>query len=67
MRYICEVVSTRAAHMVASGLSTVINKMGEQKVTVGIDGSVYRFHPKFHDLLVKKMAKLVNPGIKVSH
>ncbi|XP_037938345.1 hexokinase type 2 isoform X2 [Teleopsis dalmanni] len=63
VRYICECVSKRAAHLVSCGLATLINKMDEPSVTVGVDGSVYRFHPKFHNLMVEKISQLVKPGI----
>lgn len=66
VRYVCECVSRRAAHLVSAGAATLINKMGKDNVTVGIDGSVYRFHPHFHDLMTEKIAQLVTPGIKVS-
>lgn len=64
VRYICECVSRRAAHLVSAGVATLINKIQQDSVTVGIDGSVYRFHPHFHDLMMEKMADLVKPGIK---
>ncbi|KAH8256584.1 hypothetical protein KR026_002515 [Drosophila bipectinata] len=63
VRYICECVSKRAAHLVSAGIATLINKMDEPHVTVGVDGSVYRFHPKFHNLMVEKISKLIKPGI----
>ncbi|EDW29882.1 GL15877 [Drosophila persimilis] len=63
VRYICECVSKRAAHLVSAGIATLINKMDEPHVTVGVDGSVYRFHPKFHNLMVEKITKLIKPGI----
>ncbi|XP_034665738.1 hexokinase type 2 [Drosophila subobscura] len=63
VRYICECVSKRAAHLVSAGIATLINKMDEPFVTVGVDGSVYRFHPKFHNLMVEKITKLIKPGI----
>ncbi|XP_075158670.1 hexokinase A [Haematobia irritans] len=63
VRHICECVSKRAAHLVSCGLACLINKMDEPHVTVGVDGSVYRFHPKFHNLMVEKIAQLVKPGI----
>lgn len=63
VRYICECVSKRAAHLVSCGIATLINKMNEPQVTVGVDGSVYRFHPKFHQLMVEKISQLVKPGI----
>uniref|UniRef100_UPI00398F0F1A hexokinase-4 isoform X1 n=2 Tax=Pristiophorus japonicus TaxID=55135 RepID=UPI00398F0F1A len=49
----CESVSTRAAHVCAAGLAGVINRMWKNKcketmkITVGIDGSVYKYHPHF--------------------
>lgn len=66
VRYICECVSRRAAHLVSAGVAQLLNKMGEPVVTVGIDGSVYRYHPHFHNLMMEKIGQLVNPGIKVN-
>lgn len=66
VRYICECVSRRAAHLVSAGIAVLINKMKEPSLTVGVDGSVYRFHPHFHDLMVEKIKQLILPGIKVS-
>lgn len=36
---------------------------GYKYIKVGVDGSVYRFHPKFHDLMVAKIRQLVKPHI----
>lgn len=58
VRYVCSVVSRRAAHLASAGIATLLNKMGENNVTVGIDGSVYRFHPHFHDLMTEKIRQL---------
>lgn len=63
VRYICECVSSRAAHLVSAGIAALINKMDEKSVTVGVDGSVYRFHPKFHDLMKAKIRQFVKPDI----
>ncbi len=65
VRYVCELVSRRAAYLAAAGVATLINKMGHKHVTVAVDGSVYRFHPHFHDLMVEKIQQLVNPGTTV--
>lgn len=52
VRLACERVSTRAAHMCGAGLAGVINRMRERrsqealKITVGVDGSVYKLHPR---------------------
>jgi len=64
VRYICEIVSRRAAHLVSAGAATLINKMDFHKVTIGVDGSVYRFHPNFHDLMVEKINQIVKPKVK---
>lgn len=64
VRFICECVSTRAAHLVSSGIAALINRMDEKSLTVGIDGSVYRFHPKFHDLMTAKIRTLIKSDIK---
>lgn len=34
VRYICECVSSRAAHLVSAGIAALINKMDEKSVTV---------------------------------
>lgn len=65
VRYICEAVSRRAAHIAAAGVACLLNKMEKPHVTVAVDGSVYRFHPHFHDLMVEKIRQLINPGLTV--
>ncbi|EDW84127.1 uncharacterized protein Dwil_GK18967 [Drosophila willistoni] len=62
LRFICQTISTRAAKLTSCGLVCLINKMNANDVTIGVDGSVYRFHPKFHDLLVHYVSKLLRPG-----
>lgn len=39
--------------------------MDEKKVVVGVDGSVYRFHPHFHNLMTESIEKLVSKDIQV--
>ncbi|XP_044257846.1 hexokinase type 2-like isoform X3 [Tribolium madens] len=63
VRYVCECISRRAAHLASAGIATLLNKMKEPRVTVGIDGSLYRFHPHFHNLMMEKISELVDPGI----
>ncbi|KAL3997999.1 Hexokinase family protein [Acanthocheilonema viteae] len=57
--YVCEVVSTRAAYLTAAGISCILSRMQKKFVTVGIDGSVYRFHPKFDKVLDAKINDLL--------
>ena len=58
VKYVCSVVSRRAAHLASAGIATLLNKMDDNNVTVGIDGSVYRFHPHFHDIMTEKITQL---------
>uniref|UniRef100_A0AAY4CUT0 Phosphotransferase n=1 Tax=Denticeps clupeoides TaxID=299321 RepID=A0AAY4CUT0_9TELE len=64
VRLACESVSTRAAHMCGAGLAGVINRMRDHrrqealKITVGIDGSVYKLHPRFQERFHKVVREL---------
>lgn len=64
LRLICARVSTRAAHLVSAAVATILNKMKRPHTTVGVDGSVYRYHPRFHSLMEAKIAELVHPQYK---
>ena len=58
--YVCSVVSTRAAYLCACGIATLLKRMQKPYVTVGVDGSVYRFHPTFKDILDSKIDELLD-------
>ncbi|XP_071449051.1 hexokinase type 2 isoform X1 [Hetaerina americana] len=58
VRYVCECISRRAAFLTSAGVSCLLDRMGESDVTVAVDGSVYRFHPHFHDLMMLKIGEL---------
>ncbi|EDW78930.1 uncharacterized protein Dwil_GK19144 [Drosophila willistoni] len=64
LRYICQAVSTRAAQLTACGLVCLINKMDVKDVAIAIDGSVYRHHPRFHDMLYINMKRLLQKDIE---
>lgn len=59
IRYVCECVSRRAAHLVSAAIAAIILRMGYEDITIGVDGSLYRFHPTFHDLMTEKIKELV--------
>ncbi|KAI6199294.1 hypothetical protein M3Y96_00611700 [Aphelenchoides besseyi] len=58
--YVCTIISDRAAYLCAAGISTLIRRMHKPYVTVGVDGSVFRFHPTFMYLLESKIDDLLN-------
>lgn len=59
VRYAAQCVSRRSAELVAAGLAVLLDRMDDRDVTVGVDGSVYRLHPYYHQLLVNKVNELV--------
>ncbi|KAK5975296.1 Phosphotransferase, partial [Trichostrongylus colubriformis] len=62
--YTCSLVSTRAAHLTAAAIATLLNRMKRPYVTVGVDGSVYRFHPTFPRLLDEKIDQLIEGDLE---
>lgn len=64
VKYVCTLISARAAFLASAGLATLINKLDKDETTIAVDGSLYRFHPRFHNLMCLKMKELVKPGRK---
>ncbi|CAF1104645.1 unnamed protein product [Rotaria sordida] len=60
VQYICRQVSKRAARLAAAGLAVLINRIRKPHVTVGVDGSLYRYHPRFKYDMKRYMESLVN-------
>ncbi|CAK8692705.1 unnamed protein product [Clavelina lepadiformis] len=69
LKRICEVVSSRAAHLCAVGVVAVAKRIaqnrGTKAPTVGVDGSVYRRHPTFKKILLSKTKQLA-PDLDIS-
>ncbi|KAJ3603584.1 hypothetical protein NHX12_028329 [Muraenolepis orangiensis] len=61
---VCQVVSTRAAHLCAATLVSVLRQIRDNKAaeklrtTIGVDGSVYKSHPQFARRLHKMVRRL---------
>ena len=49
-----------------TGIATLVRRVEKTKVTVGMDGGLYRFHPEFHRILTKTIADLLTDKYKVS-
>ena len=64
VKYVCKLVSRRAAQLAACGLSVLLNHINEPNTTIAVDGSLYRFHPKFKKIMEKTMSILINPQVK---
>ncbi|KAK2911017.1 hypothetical protein Q8A67_003150 [Cirrhinus molitorella] len=67
---VCQIVSTRAAHLCAASLAAVLRQIRDNKAaeklrtTIGVDGSVYKNHPQFARRL-NKMVRLLVPDCDV--
>lgn len=66
VRAICSAVSSRAAKLVTAGLAAVIKKMGRKTLTIGVDGSLYKYHPRFHPIMDTFTRELV-PEARVKY
>ena len=52
-------ISTRAAHLSAAGLVALLNRIPHSRVTVAVDGSLFKFHSRFHAQLKSKVNSLL--------
>ncbi|CAF0969806.1 unnamed protein product [Rotaria magnacalcarata] len=64
VQHICKNVSKRAARLAGAGLAVLINRINKPQITVGVDGSLYRYHPRFKRNMEKCIKNLVNKNIK---
>ncbi|CAF1128589.1 unnamed protein product [Adineta ricciae] len=64
VQHICKNVSKRAARLAGAALAVLINRINKPNVTVGVDGSLYRYHPRFKRNMEKCMKTMVSKNIK---
>ena len=50
--------------MVSAGISALLKKMDYKDVVVAIDGSVFRFHPHFPNIMKSRIAQLMGIDYK---
>ncbi|XP_072002345.1 hexokinase-3 isoform X2 [Engystomops pustulosus] len=71
VKEVCTTVSKRAAQLCASGIAAVVEKIRENrgldhlKITVGVDGTLYKLHPHFSGV-VKKYVQILAPACEVT-
>lgn len=66
LHYIARTISNRSAAFVSTGVATLLNKMEFSPVSVGVDGTVYRRHPRYKSLMEENLKCLVKPEIEVN-
>lgn len=58
VRFVCAIVTVRAAVLVATCLGSLLDRMKREETTIAIDGSLYKHHPRLHDLLTTFIGRL---------
>lgn len=65
VQHVSTIVSFRSSNLVAAGLSAILTriktnrKLEELKITVGVDGTVYKTHPQYSKRLRKVLGRLI--------
>ncbi|XP_068443348.1 hexokinase HKDC1-like [Clinocottus analis] len=66
VKEVCGAVSRRAAQLCGAGMAAVVDKIRENRglehlnITVGVDGTLYKLHPHFSDIL-QETARVLAP------
>ncbi len=59
IKYVCAVVSVRGATLLSACMAALVERIDKPNVTIAIDGSVYKYHPKFHTLMTDFIKELM--------
>lgn len=65
VQYVCELVSHRAAKLVSICTARLLNRMKDDDITIAVDGSLYKFHPRFKALMQKYIEMLTHKKVGV--
>lgn len=64
VRYVCEAVSRRASMMASAGITALLKKMDYKDVVIAIDGSLFRFHPHFKNVMQSRISQMMGINYK---
>jgi len=64
LRYVCEAVSRRASMMASAGVTALLKKMDYKDVVIAIDGSLFRFHPHFKNVMRSRISQMMGINFK---
>lgn len=64
VRYACARVSIRVATVLAATLSVLIERVGQPRTVIAVDGSLYKRHPKMHRLMTDFIGQLLPEGTR---
>lgn len=64
LRYVVEAVSRRASMMASAGITALLKKMDYKDVVIAIDGSLFRFHPHFKNVMQSRISQMMGINYK---
>lgn len=64
LRFVCETVSRRASMMASAGITALLKKMDYKDVVIAIDGSLFRFHPHFKNVMQSRISQMMGINYK---
>jgi len=64
IRFVCEAVIRRSSMMAAAGITALLKKMGFKDVVIAVDGSLFRYHPHFKNVMHSRIAQLMGIDFK---
>jgi hexokinase len=65
IKYICQLITSRAAKLSAAALTVLLHRMNKKNVSIAVDGSLFRYHPYLQLELESVLTNLLDPSIKV--
>ncbi|XP_019699966.1 hexokinase-1 isoform X2 [Harpegnathos saltator] len=64
VQYVCEVASNRAALLVSICLAALLDRIDKEQVTIAVDGSLYKHHPRLEGWMKRYIPLLTSSGRK---
>jgi len=58
IRYVCSIISVRAAKLISVCIALLLIHMNREEVVVAVDGSLYKHHPKLASLMNKNITEM---------
>lgn len=58
LRYLCSALSIRAAQLVGACSAVLLNHMNRLENVIAMDGSMYRYHPRLHQMITDWLIEL---------
>lgn len=67
IRLIAEHITKRSAALLSAAIAVLIKKVGMEKVTVAIDGDLFKQHPHYKNYMLRKLKDIVEGNIRVKY